>query len=219
MRSKHGKRKLFTPMKEFFELAYWKYTKMIDKHLSNSHYKHFYTKYFSLSEEDYKDKVILDIGCGPRGSLEWADMTKERIGLDPLADKYLKMGGKKHKMTYVQAYAEKIPFPDNHFNFVSSFNSLDHVEDLKASCSEIKRVLKPGGIFLLAVDVHPTPTITEPQTIRWNFITRNFHDFSVLQEKYLKNKVKNRIYTNMRLNRNIDNRKASKGVLVAKLRK
>ena len=65
MGSKPGNKKIFTPVKEFFELCYWKYARMIDKHLNNSHYKHFYTKYFALSEEDYQDKVILDIGCGP----------------------------------------------------------------------------------------------------------------------------------------------------------
>jgi len=56
--------------------------------------------------------VALDIGCGPRGSLEWADMTKERYGLDPLANEYLKLGADKHKMKYVASGAEKIPFED-----------------------------------------------------------------------------------------------------------
>jgi len=46
--------------------------------------------YFGLSKDFYKGKKILDIGCGPRGSLEWADMTLERVGLDPPGRKILK---------------------------------------------------------------------------------------------------------------------------------
>lgn len=217
MGKRPGNRKIFTSLKEFFELAYWKYARLIDSKLNNSHYNHFYTKYFSLTEEDYRGRTILDIGCGPRGSLEWADMCRERVGLDPLADKYMKMGARDHQMTYKKGYAEEIPFPDDYFDFVTTFNSIDHVESLQEFCSEIKRVLKPGGIFLLAVNIHEKPTLTKPQTLRWNFITRYFPSFSVHQEIYLENKVNNRIYTNMRLNRNVDSRKASNGVLVAKL--
>ena len=33
--------------------------------------------------------MTTDIGCGPRGSLEWATMAAERVGLDPPVNKYL----------------------------------------------------------------------------------------------------------------------------------
>lgn len=110
-------------IKEFCELSYWKLKKLQNRKLDNSHYRHFYTTYFSLSEELYENKTILDIGCGPRGSLEWADMAKKRIGVDPLADKYLKMEAKNH----VKAYVENLPFPVNYFDAICSFNSLDHI--------------------------------------------------------------------------------------------
>ena len=100
----------FLKVKEFFELYYWKYKKTKEKQLGNSHYKFFFTTYFSLDEKFYRDKTVLDIGCGPRGSLEWANMAKERIGLDPLADKYLKLGAENHQMTYVNGYTEELPF-------------------------------------------------------------------------------------------------------------
>src|SRR4029079_10710133 len=101
----------------------------------------FYTSHFGLSASDYAGKRILDIGCGPRGSLEWADMTAERVGLDPLADEYLKLGAKNHKMSYVAAPSEKIPFPDGHFDVVCSFNSLDHVDDIPTTINKIIRVV------------------------------------------------------------------------------
>jgi len=74
-----------TNWKEANELYYWRQRKNAEGTLSNAHYKDFYTIHFGLPESFYERKVILDIGCGPRGSLEWADMALRRIGLDPLA--------------------------------------------------------------------------------------------------------------------------------------
>ena len=206
-------------LKEFFELGYWKIVKLLSKNLnSNSHYKYFYTVNFSLSEEFYTDKRILDIGCGPRGSLEWAEMAKERIGLDPLAEQYLKMVAKDHKMTYIKAYVENIPFPDNYFDVICSFNSLDHVDNLESACKEIKRTLKNNGLFLLMVDIHTMPTLTEPQTMNWNFINEHFPEFELLDEKHLERTETFKIYTNVRNSKPVNN-SSSKGVLTAKIKK
>jgi ubiquinone/menaquinone biosynthesis C-methylase UbiE len=206
-------------LKEFFELGYWKIVKLLSKNLNNnSHYKYFYTVNFSLTEEFYTDKRILDIGCGPRGSLEWAEMAKERIGLDPLAEQYLKMGAKDHKMTYIKAYVENIPFPDNYFDVICSFNSLDHVDNLESACKEIKRTLKNNGLFLLMVDIHTMPTLTEPQTMNWNFINEHFPEFELLDEKHLERTETFKIYTNVRNSKPVNN-SSSKGVLTAKIKK
>lgn len=206
-------------IKEFFELSYWKVVKMRQKHLTHSHYNYFFTEYFGLENAFYEDKVILDIGCGPRGSLEWADMTERRIGLDPLADSYLKMGAADHKMTYVKGYVEHIPFPDDYFDCISSFNSLDHVKDLDLACREIQRVLSPGGTFLLIVDIHNYPTLTEPQRLNWDLIDQQFGDLELIQMKRLKISARNRIYENLRKASQMNPDDHSNGVLTAMLEK
>lgn len=210
---------LISKFKEFVEISYWKLKKLKEGTLSNWHYKDFYTSYFSIDESFYNNKIILDIGCGPRGSLEWADMTKERFGLDPLTDKYLKLGANKHKMTYVKAYSENMPFADNFFDVTCSFNSLDHVEDVDKTCKEIKRTLKTGGIFLLIVDIHAYPTPTEPQSLKWDFLKTHFNDFEILTEEHYKAGETGKIYANARNRTPIDNNKPKTGLLVAKLRK
>ena len=88
----------------------------------------------------------MDIGCGPRGSLEWAEMATVRVGLDPLAESYRELGTEEHRMQYVASGSENVPFPDGTFDIVTSFNSLDHVHNLNKTIREIKRVLKPGGL-------------------------------------------------------------------------
>lgn len=208
---------MLTSIKEFFELSYWKLIKTFSKNFNNSHYKYFYTTFFSLPEDFYNNKSILDIGCGPLGSLEWADMTAERIGLDPLANKYRKLGTAEHKMEYVKAYVENIPFAEDHFDVVTSFNSLDHVGNLEQACTEIQRVLKPGGIFLLIVDVHNYPTPTEPQRMRWDFLTTHFPQMEILEEKHLEKVIWNRIYTSARLHKELEADDQKTGILAAKL--
>lgn len=152
--------------KERAELAFWSGTASQEGgRLGNDHYRFFYTDFFGLSADDYDGKSIIDIGCGPRGSLEWADGAKERVGLDSLAEKYRALGTERHAMRYVAATAEAIPFSAKHFDFVTCFNALDHVENLLAALAEIQRVLKPDGTFLLIVEVNHQPTVTEPVTV------------------------------------------------------
>ncbi|MFT6747381.1 MAG: ubiquinone/menaquinone biosynthesis C-methylase UbiE [Glaciecola sp.] len=170
--------------KEFYEWLFWKIKKLKEKKLTNHHYEEFFTSYFGFTQEDYEDKKVMDIGCGPRGSLEWANMTSERIGLDTLADKYVKLEGKHHKMKYVQAGSEAIPFEDGYFDFVSSFNSLDHVDDLGKCIKEIIRVVKPGGYFLLISDIHSYPTICEPSAFNWDIIDEFKDGMEIVSENH-----------------------------------
>jgi len=206
-------------IKRMRELYYWKSVKKEEKDLSSKHYQQFFTSNFDLNKEFYINKKILDIGCGPRGSLEWADMASERIGLDCLADEYLKLGADKHKMTYVNAPAEKIPFDDDYFDIISSFNSLDHVDDIDNTIKEIKRVLKPKGIFLLITDVNHEPTVTEPLTLSWDIINEFEPEFEKIEEKHYEKQ--NGIYKSIRENRIYDHTDVTKrpGVLSVRFKK
>lgn len=152
------------------ELAYWSERKDSEGLLENSWFKHFYTTHFGLSSDDYTGKRILDIGCGPRGSLEWATMARERVGLDPLADEYRLLGADEQSMAYVAGGAESIPFTDGYFDIVCSFNSLDHVDNLDDAIGEMKRVARIGGLVLLLTDVHEDPTPQEPVCFGWDVV-------------------------------------------------
>jgi ubiquinone/menaquinone biosynthesis C-methylase UbiE len=151
--------------KELNELKFWKKLRNIKDGFSNGHYEHFFTKHFDKEISYYNDKVLLDIGCGPLGSLEWAFNAKRRIGLDPLADEYLKLGATEHQMEYMNASSEKIPLNNDACDVVFSFNSLDHVDNIEKTIKEIKRVVRPNGFFLLIVEVNHRPTDCEPHTL------------------------------------------------------
>jgi 2-polyprenyl-3-methyl-5-hydroxy-6-metoxy-1,4-benzoquinol methylase len=129
-------------------------------------YEYFYTLFFGLDGAKYNDKKILDIGCGPMGSSEWADQTSVRIGLDPLADEYCKLGTASHHMRYVAAVSEYIPFADESFDFVTSLNSLDHVVGVRQTVNEIKRVTAAHRIILISTEIEHDSTLTEPHRLR-----------------------------------------------------
>lgn len=177
--------------KYFFEQLFWQYQTIIEGgKLKNSHYKEAYTEGFMLSESYFQNKTILDVGCGPRGSLEWTPLSASCYGLDPLAEQYLKLNKGKHRMTYVQAGVEAMPFTDSFFDVVSSFNSLDHVDDLEKALEEINRVLKPGGDFILIADIHDKPALCEPVVISWDLPTQLAANFETITTKRLKRNTK-----------------------------
>src|SRR5690554_1767232 len=92
-------------------------------------------------------------------------MARRRIGLDPLADDYLRLGADDHAMEYISAPSEDVPLEDASCDSVFSFNSLDHVEDVERMIGEIKRITRPGGRFLLLVEVNHPPTACEPHEL------------------------------------------------------
>lgn len=179
-------------------MAYWK-----DKQaesagsLANSHYAHFYTSYFNIGREEYCGRTVLDVGCGPRGSLEWADNAAERVGLDPLVDRYRTLRIECHRMRYVCAPSERIPFPNDYFDFVTCFNCLDHVDNPAKSLSEITRVLKPRGTFLLIVEINHAPTPTEPHNLSENLINRLSRNFTVVSGRLTRLRKDHDIYQSL----------------------
>jgi SAM-dependent methyltransferase len=166
------------------ELAYWERRLAKEGVLQRGHYKHFYTAHFGLSLDFYRGKKILDIGCGPRGSLEWADGVALRAGVDTLASKYCRLGITRHAMRYVAASSERLPLRDGSFDIVCSFNSLDHVDDLEGTLREIPRVLAARGLFLLLTDIHGQPSVCEPSVFGWDIVKKFQPALTLIEEKH-----------------------------------
>lgn len=101
-----------------------------------------------------KDTKILQVGCGPEDVINYFSKGK-KYAVDPLANFYKKKFGLNYKGTeFLEARGEDLPFEDNSFDIVLLTNVLDHVESPRKVLTEIKRVLKKGGIFYFEVFIY-----------------------------------------------------------------
>ncbi len=155
------------------ELKFWK--SWVDAHPSaepeTAYYRKFMMAMGNLDDQAvFDDKVCLDIGCGPMGSMTWLTNARAAIGLDPLVEQYRQFGIERHRMLYLSCGAEHIPLLSRYVDVVFSMNSLDHVDDLPAVCDEIRRVLKTGGWFIASLNLDEPATAAEPWTLTEAFL-------------------------------------------------
>lgn len=89
----------------------------------------------------YIQGKVLDIGCGEKPYLSLLEKIKPKkyIGINLPTDGYCK------KMIDVFADATNLPFKDNAFDTIVSFQVLEHVPEPKSMLQEANRTLKQGG--------------------------------------------------------------------------
>lgn len=83
---------------------------------------------------------------GEQGSVTLADINGSmlKVGRAKLRDR-----GIVGNVTYVQANAEALPFPDDHFDLITIAFGLRNVTDKDKALASMFRVLKPGGRLLV----------------------------------------------------------------------
>jgi ubiquinone/menaquinone biosynthesis C-methylase UbiE len=107
---------------------------------------------FNIDYRFFAGKSVLEVGCGPTGIIFELDNTQTRVGLEPMELGDL-VNDEKKKSIVKKGIGEKIPYTDNFFDIVLSFNALDHSVDPAKVIGEIYRVLREGGDFLLWIYV------------------------------------------------------------------
>lgn len=150
------------------EMSFWK-AYYVREGFDNSVYRKMMLNILGEeNDECFKDKVVVDFGCGPQGSLVWTDAPKTKIGVDVLATKYFEAFPEElqnHNMIYVQSSEEVIPLPSEYADYLITINSLDHVYNLDVIANEIRRILKQGGTLLGSFNLNEPETECEPQKL------------------------------------------------------
>jgi SAM-dependent methyltransferase len=108
------------------------------------------TEGFNLDQNFFANKAVLEVGCGPNGIVYQINNAKSSIGLDPLELSDQLINGHRNERL-IRGLGEIIPFQDNSFDVILSFNSIDHSFNPRKVIEEIYRILKPKGDFLLWV--------------------------------------------------------------------
>lgn len=122
---------------------------------------------------------ILDLGCA-RGK-EWFSAKASYIaGADPIAEPLRDCA--KHYDRVVQAAITALPFPNGAFDCVVTSHVIGHIPraDKDGAFSEIRRVLRPGGVSVNIVETDSDHHFTrlgksDPELYRLNFIETDGH--------------------------------------------
>ena len=97
--------------------------------------------------------VVLDIGCGPGVAVRAAaDHVERAVGVDrapAMVEIATSRSADVPNAEFKLGSAEALPFDDATFDRVWTIRAFHHWEDRDAGLREVKRVLKPGGRFLI----------------------------------------------------------------------
>lgn len=104
--------------------------------------------------------VVLDVGCGSGWAARLIATQASQghvIGID-VSDEMIRVASDQSKdfpnLEFKVASAEALPFDDAKFTHAFSMESLYYYADIEAAAREIRRVLRPGGLFVTVVDLY-----------------------------------------------------------------
>jgi len=140
------------------------------------------------------DESILEIGGGATPLITHTKF-KNQFLVDPLMDFYIETFPSVFPSSaeYEKSKGEVLPYKDNSFDMLVSRNVLDHVDDVNQCLDEMKRVLKPGGLAYIGMNVFAGPlliykTIFKDPEHPYTFSESSFtnliaKDFSILKTR------------------------------------
>jgi ubiquinone/menaquinone biosynthesis C-methylase UbiE len=107
---------------------------------------------YEFARDYVKGKQTADVGCADGyGTQYLADFTQSTIGVDysevTIADARQKHAAKTN-LSFKAGKVPPIPLEDESVDVLTAFQFIEHIEQRLAFMQDVKRVLKPGGIFL-----------------------------------------------------------------------
>ena len=141
------------------------------------------------------DDIVLDIGCG--GGININRMSKnakkvygvdysiESVNLSREVNRQEIYDG---KVEILKGNVQDLPFEDNTFDIVTAFETVYFWPDIEKSFGEVKRVLKPGGIFLIGMESNGNDNLTMK-------ISEKLIDMTVYNDEEITEFLKNNGYS------------------------
>ncbi|MCB2407519.1 class I SAM-dependent methyltransferase [Hymenobacter lucidus] len=115
--------------------------------------------------------TVLDVATGTGfTALAFAPLVQSVVGLDVSTGMLAEAARQQqqqlglHNVTWQEGAAEALPFADASFSIVTCRVAPHHFDSVPQFLAEVKRVLQPGGRFLLADTTVPD---NEPELSRW----------------------------------------------------
>ena len=117
-----------------------------------------------LKEKALNKKKILDVGSGDGTRLKLLKVKTQMYGLD-IAKAAIFNGRKKYpSINFIEADAEKMPFPNSYFDLTYTAFCLEHFSSPEKVISEMIRVTKKNGQIIFICPNYGSPLINSPST-------------------------------------------------------
>ncbi len=120
----------------------------VDADLFNEHFVRYrYAQDYSVA------KNVLDTGCGVGyGSCHLAELAHTVVGVDndPETIQYACRHYSRANVQYVVGDCQELPFRSESFDVITSFELIEHLPDTKRYLTEIRRILRTGGMFIVS---------------------------------------------------------------------
>ncbi|MCR4337987.1 MAG: class I SAM-dependent methyltransferase [Candidatus Omnitrophica bacterium] len=94
---------------------------------------------------------LLDIGCGLGTFLHLAKKEGFQVEGTEISRFACQFSEEQYGIKPFQGYLQDARFPSGHFDIVSLWHVLEHLHNPQEVLKEIHRILKPGGLFVVAV--------------------------------------------------------------------
>ncbi|MBR0371386.1 MAG: class I SAM-dependent methyltransferase [Methanobrevibacter sp.] len=145
------------------------------------------------------DDVILDVGCGGGINIKrMAQDAKKVYGIDysiesvnlskEVNEKLIDEG----KVEIMKGNVKDLPFEDNTFDIVTAFETVYFWPDIEKCFGEVKRVLKPGGMFLIGMETNGSDN--------WVMkFWKHFIDMEMYNDGEIKNFLKKNSYNEIKV--------------------
>jgi SAM-dependent methyltransferase len=134
-------------------------------------------KKYGFNEHDYKNKNILDAGCGSKLRTLFFKDANLYVS-EPLAEKFIKSikwcDLKLAKKVYNTMSEEYIPELENNIDLIVCINVLDHCYNSGIVLNNFKRYLKNHGKLLLSVDVSDKFHYQHPSNLSLEYLENWF---------------------------------------------
>jgi SAM-dependent methyltransferase len=109
----------------------------------------------SLTRESRSLGKVLDVGCGTGALLDQLQRSSAELWGVDLSREGLKFCAMRGHQNLVLADATRNPFRREYFDVITAIGLIEHLEDDGAFLLELKRLLKPNGVFVLLTSSFP----------------------------------------------------------------
>lgn len=110
-------------------------------------------KVYVFAKQFVQTKTVLELGCGSGYGIEYlCEPVSFMVGVDMGADALLEAKSMRlcDHTALSQCLGAGLPFKDQTFDIVLSFQVIEHIVDVGSYLQEIRRVLKPGGMLCVS---------------------------------------------------------------------